>query len=428
MLALQLTDAFFNPIIGWLSDATRSRWGKRRPWLFCGSLPFAVSFLLIWWAVPIQASWARFIYYLGCVIGTSIMSSCVVVPYSSLTSDLSHAASNDATLLTSSRMVGSMLSGTLSAFCFGQLLGAFPSNRLRESYLLAGGVMATVIALSPLVTCFGIREAPSNLTPLPPHGNPAAAERSTWKALKLLGSSPPFVILCALYTAGCLEIAILQANLLLYIHYSVRMDAYSVWTIGLVQLSAAVWCIIWYICSRWLGKRAVLFLGALILGGVEVGLYFARPGGLAVLFSLAATSGIGLSALQLAPLSMLSDVVDYGELRSGVRHEGLHYGLLAFFQKVSVAAGLAATSWTLGSVGFVPLHDAPAGTYPPQSPAVIQCLRIYVSWLPFGMTCCVALGALVYPLSRRRCKEIAEKLAQRQVNSPPPPSSAPCTA
>ncbi len=81
---VRIVDAFTDPGMGRLSDMTRWRAGRRRPYFLIGALPFGLFFALMWLSVPLESQSARFVYYSLTYVCLSLAMTCISVPYLAL--------------------------------------------------------------------------------------------------------------------------------------------------------------------------------------------------------------------------------------------------------------------------------------------------------------------------------------------------------
>ncbi len=151
------SDYINDPLIGYISDRTRTRWGRRRPFLLFGSLPFALAFMLLWWRPPLQGDLGLAIYYAAAYVFFDIAATFVYMPYFALTPELTPDY-DERTSLTATRMFFS-IAGSLVAFTVPlMIVGSFrPENAGRV--LLMAVAFGLASALPLLLVFFTTREA-----------------------------------------------------------------------------------------------------------------------------------------------------------------------------------------------------------------------------------------------------------------------------
>lgn len=144
-------DYINDPVIGFLSDRTRSRWGRRRPYLLFGAVPFVAAFMLLWVRPPWQDPAVLMAYYALAYILFDTAASFVYMPYMALTPELSPDY-DERTSLTSYRMffsiLGSLVAFTLPLIVIGELV---PENAGR---VFSMGIIFGLICLAPLWMTF----------------------------------------------------------------------------------------------------------------------------------------------------------------------------------------------------------------------------------------------------------------------------------
>lgn len=149
-----------DPLVGYLTDHTRSRWGRRRPYLLWGPLPFGLAFMLMWWVPPIESQAWLAVYYGAAYLVFDALATLVSVPYLALTPELTPDY-DERTSLNMYRMGFSIVAGILG-FAAPELanLGLFPD--LKTGYLGMAALFAVISAV-PLWGVFAVaKEAPSH--------------------------------------------------------------------------------------------------------------------------------------------------------------------------------------------------------------------------------------------------------------------------
>eukprot|EP00002_Diphylleia_rotans_P020604 TRINITY_DN3997_c0_g1_i1.p1 TRINITY_DN3997_c0_g1~~TRINITY_DN3997_c0_g1_i1.p1 ORF type:complete len:249 (-),score=48.19 TRINITY_DN3997_c0_g1_i1:216-962(-) len=156
-------DALTDPFVGQLSDRTKSRWGRRRPWIIFGAIPFGFCYFLLW-VVPSDDKTFNTAYYFVISVLLDALGTVVYVPYSSLLTDLADSY-DERTALTSLRQVFGLVGTIIGTIGHAGILVATSSDRslehTEEGYLASGAVFGILIAASLLIVGFNVEERPA---------------------------------------------------------------------------------------------------------------------------------------------------------------------------------------------------------------------------------------------------------------------------
>jgi GPH family glycoside/pentoside/hexuronide:cation symporter len=417
LMVAQVVDAIADPVIGRVSDRTRSRFGRRRPWIVLGAIPGALCYIALW-QVPAAPGDSLLPYYYGVLtVLVTLTHTVVAVPYAALTTELSDDY-DERTSLTMWRVGAGVLGGTAAVALHSVLVESFTNSSTGAvDYLVGYGVSAlalgSVIGVAPLITGVTASEKYAN--------DPAARNvprQSYWQSLRSTFGSRAFVLAAMMYTLSWLAIANVQNNLFLWCKYVLNREEHFTYIIMLIQLMAAVSLWLWSFISTRIGKRSAFGLSCVALTGLLTGAYFLTDETpLAVLYCIAGAAGLGLGGAMLLPWSMLPDVVDADELQTGERREGDFYGLFVMLQKVGLGLALAGSSLALGAAGYVSPETEQGGDHQHtvQPDDVKLVLRLLIGPIPGGMMFIALFFTLCYPLSRARHREIRRQLFARHV-------------
>jgi GPH family glycoside/pentoside/hexuronide:cation symporter len=386
-----------DPLMGYLSDRTRTRWGRRRPYLLFGALPFALSFTLLWWRPPLQHQGLLTIYYATAYVLFDAAATLLYMPYFALTPELT-SDYDERTSLTSYRMLFSILGSLLAFTVPWMIVGAFrPESAPRV--LTMGGIFAATSALPMLLVFVGTREREEFMHQERP---------KLRQALRMAGKNRPFVIGMLIFLMTWISIVILQDTLAFFIKHVVQREAQSELIMGTVFVTAIVVLPFWNWLSHRSSKRWAYIGGIAFWAVVQLVLVtVTAETSLAVILFLCFLAGIGVSAAHVLPWAMIPDAIEWGELQNGERHEGTFYSLVTLARKVATSIAIPGTLWLLHLTGYRGLAE--------QQPAsALLGLRIVIGPIPALLLCLGILFAWFYPLTRQKHADVVRQLQSRR--------------
>jgi GPH family glycoside/pentoside/hexuronide:cation symporter len=209
-------DYINDPIIGHISDRTRSRWGRRRPFLLFGALPYALAFILMWYRPPFESQIALAVYYAAAYVLFDAAATFVYMPYFALTPELSEDY-DERTSLTSYRMFFSLLGGLLAFTLPLMIIGTFTPATAGRVMLMAV-IFGFGSALPLVLVFFNTKEREVF----------AAQERPKFlDSLKAASKNKPFIFGAVIYLLTWVCMDILQTILLFFIKYVLKLEGMS---------------------------------------------------------------------------------------------------------------------------------------------------------------------------------------------------------
>jgi len=404
-LIVKIWDAVNDPLMGWLTDKTQSAMGRRRPWLLYGAFPFGLAFFLNWLVPPLSDN-LKFWYYLVVALFLDTAFTAVNVPYTALTAELTPDY-DERTRLTAFRFSFSILGGVLAAFLHTQILGFFPNDLATGNAVSIG--LWSVISMGGFVATFmGTREPA-----LPPTTEAKSAEPSFLEGMQIAFKNRAFVLVTVIYLLSWLSIQFVQNNLFIYARDWVGIAASQFgFLILALQLSAFVSIGVWSRLSERLGKKNVYYAGAALFTLTLLALFFVQRGQTTLIFIIGMFAGVGLAVCYLIPWSMLPDVIEFDELETGQRREGVFYGFFVFLQKLGLSLGLFISGWVLEWAGYLP---AEMGQPEPIQPAsVLLALRVLVGPVGAAILLLSFIAVYFYPITKAKHAEIQRLLKERR--------------
>eukprot|EP01132_Coremiostelium_polycephalum_P007620 gene7620-9372_t len=352
LFTTKFVDAFSDVFVGNLSDKTVSKWGRRRVWILMGSLPLAILYCALWYVPPIENQIGRLAYYQVVVILLSVAYTCVAIPYSAMNAEITDDY-DERTSLAGLRMISLMLGGVISSFIHSMLITVFSREQddrrivdYEKGYLLSGGIWGFVMLIPLAITFIGTRNIRNESS------NSAESHIPFFKGLFVMFSNRAFITVTLLYFFCQIAVQFVQNNLLLYCTYVADAEKEFPYILATLQISVSIFIIFWGKISTIIGKKTVYYIGGVFLLASFISLYFLPSGYKKLLWGISAFSGIGVSVAFLIPMSMLPDVVELDELKTGERREGIFYSLFLFFQKLGLSVGLAVSNFSLSLAGY----------------------------------------------------------------------------
>jgi GPH family glycoside/pentoside/hexuronide:cation symporter len=386
-----------DPLFGHLSDRTRTRWGRRRPFLLFGALPYAIAFALMWLRPPLHTDWNLAIYYAIIYVVYDAAATFVYMPYYALTPELT-SDYDERTALTTMRMFFSILGGLVAFTVPLAIIGVLsPGNSQRV--LLMGVSFGIVSAVPLLLVFFKTRERPEFMQQSQP---------SLRQSFKAAWGNKPFIFGMFIFLFTWVSFDILTTILLYFIKYVLGQAANSDLIMGVIFVTAICALPVWNYASRRLNKRLAYIVGIAFWAVVQLVLVTLGPSSsLGLILFLCVLAGIGVGAAHVLPWSIIPDAIEYGELKTGERHEGMFYSLITLSQKVASSFAIPLCLLVLSATGYIS-----NGAQQPAS--AIMGIRIVAGPIPAALLCIGILFAALYPLGRESYTQIARELETRR--------------
>jgi GPH family glycoside/pentoside/hexuronide:cation symporter len=217
----------------------------------------------------------------------------------------------------------------------------------------------------------------------------------------------PFLMVVLAYILVELAVVLTSSTLIYYMKYYMKKEE-LLSTLFLTLLGTAFLCIpFWALVSRRLGKKWSYFIGIGIFSVAMIGIFFLKPGQILAVYILTALAGLGFSTEFVNPWAMLPDTIEYNELVTGKRNEGVMYGILSFGPKLSGAFAGFLVGWVLSLSKYVPnLADQAAGT--------LLGIRLIFCIAPVLFTALGMIAIAMYPISHAQYQEIVAKLETKR--------------
>lgn len=373
--ASRFWDALTDPVMGYVSDTTRTRWGRRRPFVIGAAVPLGLSYGALFMPPRGWGDNAVFFYLLLTYGLLFTVFTVFATPYFAWGAELVRDY-HERTVLVQMRGLFAIVGGIIGAATPIWIAGRFGDQR--TGFAVMAAVMGALITAAALASGIGIRETPPPARPRRPslqHFFTGMRQTAANRAFAMV-----FITFCLMTLAG----AIAQSVHLILIKYWLAMYDFFPALALVFALSAAVSFPLWLKLSQRIGKRRALLCALLISCVTPYGWLLMRPGarlGMVVFFAIA---GLAAGSMTLA-VSSAVDLVDQDELETGERREGAYFGLWALGLKSTSAVGALLGGVLLGWAGY---H---ANTV--QAPGTLLWLRVIAGPLPATMN---LIGYLIF--------------------------------
>lgn len=396
LLAVRLFDAGTDPLIGALSDRTRTRFGRRRPWIALGSVPLALAVVLLF-APPELGARGAALWFGVCIFALFLFWTAVTVPYESLGPELTfdYDERTGVLALRDAVLIAGTLAAASSPAAAGLLLGAGDDAAGERAKFLAVAVVYAPLLVALCALCaFAVPETYTHLH--------RAAPRLELRAML---RNRPFGVLLASYTISAFGSNLPATLILYYVDYVLGGGPAELFLVMYFATGVA-FLPGWVALARRTGKKAAWIAAMAINTGAFLGVFFLGRGDLVEYGVLVFLSGIGFGATLALPSAMQADVIDYAELLTGTRREGEYIGVWSIAKKLAAALGVGAALSLVGAAGYRPNVE--------QTPEVVLALRSLYALVP-----CVCNGiglaiALAYPIDRDTHVRILDAIDARR--------------
>ncbi|MBN1148581.1 MAG: MFS transporter [Anaerolineales bacterium] len=413
-----LWDAINDPLVGVLSDRIHTRWGRRRPFLLFFSIPFGLGFLLLWWAPPWESQVALMVSVTLAYMVSDTFQTLVTVPFFALTPEITPDY-DERTTLTTYRMFFNLSASLVTAVSAPMIVDSALKSGLtqQQGYLIVacafGGLAAVPFLLISLVVRERYAEEPVTKaqTPL------GVILRTAW-------ANTPFRFATVLYMLNWITFDLVALMLPYYLVYWIAggnllasVDflgglALESAVLGLLLVTAVAALPLWLWLSRRLSKRRAYIIGMSFWAVVQLLIFSLQPGQVTAVLLLAVMAGLSVSTAHVLPDAIFPDVIEWDELRTRRRNEGIYYGAKNFIRKLTGAVAIFFALQVLGWFGY---QAPPEGARQfSQSEVTLTAMR----WLIGPAGAVLLISAIVvawfYPLTRARHARIRRLLQKRR--------------
>jgi len=403
----KLWDAVTDPIMGNISDKTRTRFGRRRFYFLIGIIPVFLSFVMLFYSFGIASINAKIAYHTFAYMFFGTAFTIVMVPYNAILSEMT-SDYNERTSFTTGRMLmsgaASLVAAVVPSMIIKGIGGEVNGPDQRQGYLIMAVAMATLFGLCWLVTFLGTWERAELM-------EPAGMTLKKWLSVFKNRSYRVFIII---FLSFQIAVDLMLALFIFYIDIVVlRYQDYET-VIGVLLACSLIFLLMHSAVAKKWGKAAPLFIGMPVWILSSLAFIFVDTGTpLFVLCALAALIAIGSAAGNLSTWSMLTDIYDVDEIMTGERREGIYSGFTTFLRKFASGIAVLILGIGLGALGFdqneYSILRSDAAEFDPASYAqssIVNGIKWMFVLIPIILLTITLLAATKYKLNNKRFNSV----------------------
>jgi GPH family glycoside/pentoside/hexuronide:cation symporter len=391
LLLSRAWDAVVDPLAGFLSDRTHTRLGRRRPWLLAGALPLAVGFALAWSAPASLGVEAATVWTGGAVLLLFTGLTFCRMPHEALAAELSRDYHERNRVFGVKRALFGV--GALAVFGALAWLGEAEDPRAAAGALAVGAAVATALLL--LLTGLAVREPAAHL------GRGAAQPLA---AVRDVLANPHARRLFAVGFLQQVATGTVTTAAAYHTQYVLGDAGAFPLLLGVFFVASLVSIPVWLHAGRRIDKKPLLVGSMIAVGGILGAMFLVGPGDHALLFALGAAGGFVGGGLDVIMPSLQADVIDWDELRTGQRKEGVYFAAWHLAEKLALGVSAAAVGLALSASGFAPNQ--------PQAAPALLAMSALLSLFPLALYAAGALLFFRFRLDRAAHARVQHALAQ----------------
>jgi GPH family glycoside/pentoside/hexuronide:cation symporter len=397
----RIWDAFYDPIIGYISDRTVNKMGRRRPYMLGGAIPLFIAMIIIFTnpALLLGSGISQtviFIYVMVVYIILCTAYSTINIPYNALAPELTRDY-NERTSLNGYSFACAGVGTLLGAGLALPIVAMAPDKNL--GFVLMGTIFGAVMLISALVTVFTVKE-PVNLKP--------ANTMGFVQTYKEVFKNKPYVLILMAYIVHILAITVSSGIVIYYFKYILGDEGATTWAMLILIATGMIFIPVSVALSKRVGKKLVYGIGFVVMAIMLMIIFiFGQTMGVTFTLVMMFFAGTGFGFLYAMPYAIVADAIEYDYLRTGERREGAFFGIWTWGLKIGQALAIFLMGVTLEVMGYVP-------NVMPQSASSELAITLFLGPISAGLYLIAAVFLYFYPITEQKYKEILAGIAEME--------------
>lgn len=394
MVIYGIWNAINDPLMGIISDKTKSRMGRRKPYMLFGAIPFGLSLVVLF--SPFESvlgnQQALFAYFVVAICLFDTFFTMTLLAWSAVLPEMYMDERNRARVNAISQILG-----VLGGIVVTLTIETFVNN---YGFKTMAWIFAVIGALTMLISAYGVRE----------RGDATQKESlSLWQSFKVTFTNKAFII-CVL-SVLFIEVgkAICLANISFYSKYVMNSESGIMLIMGTVYVASIVSAfIISYLCGK-IGVRNTYIVSAGVFAVGALG-FFLAPSVLTAMI-VGALAGFGLAGVMIVPNMLYAEIIDDDQVRTGVRRDGTYFGMNALVMRLSIVIQGLVTTWVFNATGYLSEPEMELlGAVQPES--AVFGIRALMGLVPLAFAILAVIILFFYPIDKERLAYVKEKMVE----------------
>ena len=405
-LITKIWDAVNDPMMGIISDRTKTRWGKFRPYILWFAIPFGIMGVLTF-TTPNISTTGRLIYAYITYTLLMMLYTVVNVPYSALMGVMT-PNSEERTVLSQFRFIAAFIATTFVQLATVWLVIKIGGSKTSPfGWQWAMGILSTLAVILLFITFATTKERVQ-----PPKGQKTPFSQD----IKDLLTNLPWVLIGFASVFQLIYIVIRGGAIMYYFDYFVKMEDVKLPLLGdypmvsIFMVTGTLFTILGVVLTSFISKifgKAATYAGFLGIAGLTTGLfYFLKPSNIGLMFVLQVITSFSVGPVSVLQWAIYTDVADYSEWKKGRRATGLVMSAGLFALKLGIALGVSAQQWILSLYGYEANVD--------QTERGLLGIRMIMSIYPAIFAFAGMIFMIFYPLGKKDMEQIEIDLVERR--------------